>query len=108
MGVDDVFNMLFSGASNLWVAYDENEAGKIYGIVITTVKTYPCKRMVDMTFCAGDKLDEWQDEMMALIDRWAVDSKLDGMEFTGRKGWGKVLEKHGLKETYRLFEKEYV
>lgn len=107
LGIDDVFRMLYSGESNLWVAFDETDSNRVYGIVITTVKTYPCKRMVDMTFCAGDRLEDWQDEMMELVDRWAIDSGLDGMEFTGRKGWGKVLAKHGLTESYRLFEKDY-
>lgn len=107
MVTDDLLRQVINGDSQLWVAYDDTDGNKMYGIVVTTVKTYPHKRMVDMTFCAGDRLDDWCSAIMGLIDEWAIQNGFNGMEFVGRKGWARVLAKHGLKETYRLFEKSY-
>ena len=104
---DDLLRQVLVGESQLWVAFDDEQENKIKGIVVTTIKNYPHKRMVDMTFCAGEQLDSWCDLVFNLVEEWAINNNLDGMEFVGRAGWRKVLAKHGMRETYRLFEKEY-
>ena len=107
MGTDDLLRMVLTGESDLWIAYDEDDGNRMLGIVVTTIKTYPHKRMVDMTFCAGVKLDSWCSLLFTTIQEWAQSNNFDGLEFVGRAGWRKVLAKHGMKETYRLFELEF-
>lgn len=104
MVTDDIIADIVNGACILWIAFDANDNNKIYGVVLAKITTYTRKRMLTVSFCAGERLSEWYDQMMALLFRFGKDQRCEGMEFTGRRGWERFLGKYGLKIKYHLFE----
>ena len=57
-----------------------------------------------MSFCGGEKLSEWKDPMLNLLQHWAFDSHCDGIEATARIGWAKVFKQDGHKALWQTFE----
>lgn len=107
MTADDILAGLLTGQSTLWCAFNPDENNKIYGVVTTTLRNYARRRMLCVDFCAGERVNLWTDQMMELLFRFGKDQQCSGMEFTGRRGWEKVLAPYGLQVKYYLFEANF-
>jgi len=102
----DLVNDILSGKATLWVIMDEEDDNKLYGIIFTEWSHYPRKKMLSISFAAGDKLDSWIEESLKVLENWAVDNDCDAMEITGRKGWVKKLEDYDWKQEFIIVKKE--
>lgn len=101
----DVYIAIQKGRMHLWIAFDDDK--NILGCEVTEITDYPSRRLLTSCFTGGVKLRSWRDEMMSVLIRWAEDNQCTGIEGCGRKGWIKMLEPYGVKETLVMFEKEF-
>lgn len=101
---DDILKFIFSGQMQLWVVLDES---KIYGHIITEVKQYPNCKMFAVQYCSIEPhyLNEVEDRMQELAEKFAKDTGCAGIEFTGRPGWSKSMKKYGYDVQSVVFQK---
>ena len=101
--IDLVHDMLIQ-RENLWIITDDEEY--IVGIVMTEIMYYPRKRILAIQYCAGDKLDDWMDSTLEILENWAVDNDCKAMELTGRRGWVKKLKLQSWEEEFVVVKKD--
>ena len=104
--VDDLLRFLLNGQMQLWVVFSQEE-NRIFGHVITEVKTYPQCKMLVVQYCAGEEnhMQYCEDEMYNLLDRFAKDAGCSGIELIGRPGWGKHVKKRGYEVQSVMYQK---
>jgi hypothetical protein len=102
--VDDILRFILTGEMQLWIGHDGE---KIYGHVITQIKTYPQCKMLVIQYCAGmpNHMKYVEDEMYDLLDRFARDAQCSGIEFVGRPGWKKSASSHGYEVQHVTYQK---
>ena len=96
----NIYDLVKEGDYELWVAFN----GEIKGAVVTSVTTYPQRKLLCMQFCGGEDLKEWKDPMLALLKRFAKDIGCDGIESTARPGWAKIFQEDGYTANWVTFE----
>lgn len=92
--VDDIVQRVSEGTLQSW------QRGQ--SVVVTEVLGYPRKKVVNMLLAVGDL-----DDIMSLQDEiatWGRDLGCASMVMSGRKGWNKVLPKHGWTNGRCIFE----
>jgi hypothetical protein len=99
--VDDIYDSVKDYDYHLWVAFEDK---KIVGAVVTNFVVYPKRKVLCMSFCGGERLKEWKDPMLKLLQRFAWDMGCDGIEATARRGWAKVFQNDGYKSNWVTFE----
>jgi hypothetical protein len=100
----DVYVGIQTNKMQLWIAFNDDK--QIVGCEVTTITDYPSRRLLTSLFTGGKSLRLWRDEMMEVLLRWAEDNECTGIEGYGRKGWIKMLEPYGVKQTLIMFEKD--
>lgn len=90
----DVVQMVTEGRAQMWV-----NGGSI---AITEIIRYPRKRVLHC-FLAGGKSAEII-EMMDSAAAWGKAYGCEAFTIAGRKGWQRVLKKHGWKPTMTVME----
>ena len=100
----DVYAALKAGEMNLWIAFGDDR--QVVGCEVTRVTDYPSRRVLTSLFTGGRNIRLWKDPMMGVMVRWAEDNQCTAIEGYGRKGWLKMLDAYGVKQTLILFEKD--
>ena len=90
---------------HLWLAFDKDK--NIDGVGTTEFIEYPCGMMLAVQFLGGSKFNNWCWDMMERFNSWATDNGCQGIEVTGRAGFGKWLEQDGYKRCFTVFEKRF-
>ena len=99
--MDSVLYALQMTQTQLWVI------GDFQAIVITSIEQRPLHRVLWVQFCAGDYMDEWLDDWIAVQEEFARANDCAAVEFSGRKGWNKIHQKHrDYKPVLTTFRKE--
>lgn len=98
---EDMLACVTDNGDSLWIAFDEQD---IKGAVITGFSFYPRKKYVNMIFCGGEELDRWKKPMLEILQKWAFDTKCDGIECSGRLGWERIFKDDGFKFLWQTFE----
>jgi hypothetical protein len=104
--LEDVFHNIATGNYHLWVAIDET-IPEVVAVCVTGFTPYPQKRMLTCHFLGGGRMDEWVEEMDQVLEKWGRQHGAEGIELTGRKGWGRALEPLGWQTTFFITEKSY-
>jgi hypothetical protein len=86
----DLLRLAFAGAVGIWLC--EGAAmgwgGKnIEAVVVTEVKQYPRKRILDILFAGGGNMAKWMPELRAAIDKHAREMGCDHIASICRPGW---------------------
>lgn len=97
----DVLGELLEGSNQLWVVGRPPKAA-----VVTAIRTTKHKKVAHLMFIGGADRDEWFDEFMAEMDKFARHYECDQMEVYGRKGWEKVGKPYGWNYAYTAYTKE--
>jgi hypothetical protein len=100
----DIRNWLCDEYHYLWVAFEEG--GKIYGAVTTRFVEYPSCKVLSIEFVGGERLSEWKDDMLAVIENFAKNEGCSVLQGIGRRGWGRELMSNGWRQTAAIYEKE--
>lgn len=98
----DLKAKLLSGEFQLWVVMDGTH--KILAAITSTFTVYPQGKSLHGQFLGGDRLEDWKDDFCDIFKRWAYDNHCSMIEFTGRKGWSRVLEPNGYREVFRTYQ----
>ena len=103
--VEDIFHDLISNKTHLWVIFDTGDF-KITGVQITLFNNYPTgKKMLCLEHTAGKNMQEWVENGIDLIIKFAKDNECDGIEGIGRHGqWNWVKKKKGWKRPATFYE----
>jgi hypothetical protein len=99
--VGDILDAILDYDYNLWIAFDDDG---VHGAVVTKFMHYPRRKYLDMVFTGGERLSEWKDPMLKLLQAWAFDNGCDGIESTGRPGWAKIFANDGHKVVWHTYE----
>jgi len=100
--VEDILDCLIQYNHHLWIVFDET---KIHAMVVTAFKDYPRKRFLDLVFVGGETGSlAWKEPILTLLQHWAFDNDCDGIESSGRLGWGKAFKKDGYKPLWQTYE----
>jgi len=103
--LDTLLDAIVKQYQHLWLAFDKNN--QIDGVGTTEFISYPCKRMLAVQFLGGSNFNDWVWDMIERFNGWAKDNYCDGIEVTGRSGFGKWLEQDGYKRCFTVFEKRF-
>lgn len=82
----DVERMINDGEAVLWLG--ENSAA------VTEIIEYPKAKSLHLWLCGGD-MDEITGHMLAKAESYAKEKGCTKMTTGGRKGWDRVMSKHG-------------
>ena len=99
--VEDLYQMANNAENTLWIAYDESE---FKGFVLTSINTYPHRKILAMNFCGGKEFSSWKTPIIDTLKRFAKELGCDSIEAYGRKGWEKILKEEGYKSKIVNFE----
>ena len=102
--LSDVFHMLTHQGYQLWIAFDATDVNNVKGAVVSGFREYPRLKALDLVFIGGDDLVDWKDIMMIALRKWARKNDCESIEFTGRAGWAKMLQDHGIKKQWDCYE----
>jgi hypothetical protein len=77
----DVLQLAMLGRVGVWLA------GDIDAVIVTEVKEYPRRRVLEMMFCGGDNMSSWLEEAIAVMDEHARQQGCSHIACIGRPGW---------------------
>jgi hypothetical protein len=103
LSIDDIKNAVEAQEMQLWGIHD----GILRAVMITEMVDYPKCRAIRIHSLAGKEMDKWLDVLIKTLEEWGKENGASLMEFTGRKGWERVLPKHGWVEPYTTMTKYF-
>ena len=80
--------------------------GKKFCWLIITIYQNSENRTCNIDYCAGNGALDMLSDLVLFCEAYAVSMECEYITMTGRKGWGKVLNKHDWKERNITFGKE--
>lgn len=101
--VADLAKKIDTGEIQLWIVIDERN--QIIAANTTTFTQYPQLRATTGLYIAGDRLPDWKDDMVNVVEKVARNTESRIIEFVGRPGWGPVLKPNGFKLSFCTYEK---
>lgn len=93
--INDVYEMIQDKKAQLWALHD----GEVKAVMVTEIISYKNLKAVKIWLVTGTELDTWLDTLIETVSNWAKEQGCTVMEFTGRKGWEKVLNKKGFNDS---------
>ena len=104
MNLEDIYEKLLTADMQLWVIYNEDK--EIESVLTTEVVIYPRMKTCRIVTLGGQDLDDWVEQFLDILEKWAIDNDCIAMETACRKGFIKKLEKFGYEHTYTILTKE--
>lgn len=89
--VQDVVADVVLDKLQLWVCGE----GEI--MLLSCFVTYPQTRVFQVSWCAGEGLKYYLDDIIISMVRFAASHHIKRLEVIGRKGWEKIFAKHNFK-----------
>lgn len=102
---DFVYQALMAGQKHLWVVFEESNG--ISCVAVTSVMTYPGKKMLSIDFLGGDGINKWSFKLLEVLNNFAKDAGCNGIEAYARLGFWKWLEPDGFEQNCTVFEKRF-
>lgn len=93
----DIAESVMQGTMQLW-------AGEV-GCAVTEIIVYPKKKVLHV-FLAGGQMNQIIDFQESAVEFGRMQG-CSSMTLAGRRGWTKVLDKHGWKESFCVMSKEF-
>jgi hypothetical protein len=104
--VDDILAFLLDGSMFLFVVYDP-QTRNVFGYTIGKIRHYPQFKMLSMKYAAGEVgvMEQVEDQMHAFVESFAKAGECAGIEFVGRPGWKRTMERNGYSADTIVYEK---
>lgn len=100
--IEDIHADLKCGRALLWVIWS---GSALAAAVTTALINIPNKgKMCLLTSCAGKDIHSW-DHLIADIERYAIGEGCDLVRFFGRRGWARVMRRHGYDQPWIVMER---
>ena len=95
----DIFYQCLNNESSLWVIFDTGNL-KIIGCVVTQISPYPTgKRMLNLDHVAGKNMEQWINNSLDVLKKYAKDNNCNGLEGVGRDGFWHWIKNRNWKKT---------
>jgi hypothetical protein len=89
--VEDIKDAVEARKMQLWAIHD----GQIRAVIVTELLNYPQLRILRVVTVSGTGMDKWLDLLEDTLTSWGREHGAQAIEFSGRKGWERVLSKRG-------------
>ena len=83
----DLLRGAFAGQFGIWICEVDD---RIEAAVVTEIKQYPRKRVLDVIFGGGNNMHNWIKPLVETIDRHAREAGCEAVVCIGRPGWLKA------------------
>jgi len=103
VNIDDMYKFIVNKDVQLWAIHD----GDIHAVMTTQIINYPQLKVVNIFTVTGKQAETWLDLLIETVTAWAKQQGCTAMEFTGRKGWEKLLNKKGFGNTQITMTKPF-
>ncbi len=86
----------------LWVVRQD---GNLVAAAGTNYAVYPHRRLLAIQFMGGDGFDQWGDDLLSTLERYAQDTGCDGIESVARFGFWPIFKRHGFDKSYCMYDR---
>jgi hypothetical protein len=100
----DILDLTYNGTYALWVVIDEQD--DVIAAFTTRLIEYPQRRALALDWVGGTRMNEWQDQLVETMRKYANELGCSHLEGYGRKGWGRALKKYGFYPEYIAYRME--
>lgn len=102
--LDLLLDRLMDGTDSRLVLVTEDDL--VVTAAVLTMVEYPAKRVCQISYAGGSRLDEWCDNGLQAVEKLAKELGADAIYIQGRKGWVRRLQRHGYNERTTLICKD--
>lgn len=102
--MSDLLLALCTANQQLWIT---KEGDEIVAAMTTQIVDYPSKRMLAVQFLGGRDFDEWSNDLLSLLERFAIDMSCHGIEAVGRFGFWPFFKGRGYKKSYCTYQRDF-
>ncbi len=105
--MDSLAASLISGDKQAWLAYLPNTHNSLAlsGVAVSEVLVSERLKTLWVLYLAGDRVIEWGDGILEVLEAWGRELGCDCIEFRGRHGWMVHVPQRGYKDVARIFRK---
>ena len=100
--VADIFHQIAEDPYFVWVVRDEEGA---VGFFICGVKSYPRKTYLDLNTLSGVRLKEWMGEGFKMVEDFAIELGMDGLETSTAPAMEKIWKDLGFTKEFIVMTK---
>ena len=100
----DVLAGILTDIYVLWVVMDEDDS--IVAAFTTRLIVYPQRKALVLDFVGGTRMNEWNDQLIDTMRKYANELGCSHLEGYGRKAWGRSLKKYGFYPEYIAYRME--
>ena len=101
--IDTIKENVRKGAAQLWL-FQDKKTGEVLVTFITEAVLIGGLPSLVVRWLGGAQPERWISDI-GIVERWAANNGFHKVEAWGRAGWGKLLQPHGYRESFRVFEK---
>ena len=101
---------LIEGSMQLFVVFgsDDGLKQKVFGCLVTRITDQPNLRQLEGIVLTGEKRELWQDDMVSMIENFAIQNDCKRLCMLARPGWSKVVKQYGWKVKNVELQKELI
>jgi hypothetical protein len=88
----DVFDRVIQKRMKLWGIY---EYGSLSGAMVTQMESGSRGRALNVVALGGEGMDHWLESLLERLTQYARENECRYIFEMGRRGWLRVLDKHG-------------
>tara|TARA_A100001391_G_scaffold195582_1_gene173064 strand:+ start:87 stop:590 length:504 start_codon:yes stop_codon:yes gene_type:complete len=93
----DIFDQIVEQPCFVWVVKEDEN---IIAFFICSVSYYPRKTYLDLNTLSGLRVKEWGDQALEVLDNFAKQLKLDGLETNTAVAFEKIWKEKGFKKEF--------
>ena len=93
----DIFDQIVEQPCFVWVVKEDEN---IIAFFICSVSYYPRKTYLDLNTLSGLRVKEWGDQELEVLDNFAKELKLDGLETNTAVAFEKIWKEKGFKKEF--------
>lgn len=93
----DIFDQIVEQPCFVWVVKEDEN---IIAFFICSVSYYPRKTYLDLNTLSGLRVKEWGDQALEVLDSFAKELKLDGLETNTAVAFEKIWKEKGFKKEF--------
>ncbi len=91
-----VYEKLAQKFALLWLIDDDKD--ETVAAFVSRIAAYPRRKLLSIDFMGGERMTEWVGTTDAVLENYARDAGLDGIEMVGRAGWSRTLGAFGWRQ----------
>lgn len=83
----DYLQLASAGRVGIWLCETDH---RIDAVLITEIRTYPRRRVLEVVACGGDGMPRWRQAAIDALDQHGRENACTHISTTGRPGWARV------------------